>query len=191
MKLFMIRHGQTTANLHKVYAGQSDVQLTELGRQQAINIRPILKDISFDKVFSSDLVRAIDTQTLSLPDMIAETTPLLREYNVGSLEGMHFSECRARYGEIYRQTTDYSSFGGESTSMVCSRLKTFITTLEDKPWDNVAVFAHNGIMKCMLRLVLNTDFDGSAVNSNNCSIHVFSYENKQWKLLAWNYMGEI
>ena len=56
MKLFLIRHGQTTANVsRKAYCGQTDVPLTELGRQQAEAIRPILSRHQFDRVFSSDL----------------------------------------------------------------------------------------------------------------------------------------
>ena len=79
MKLFLIRHGQSTANLVKTYAGQTDAPLTEQGRLEAEQIRPILGKFSFDRVYSSDLTRAIDTQRIALPDAVAETTPLLRE----------------------------------------------------------------------------------------------------------------
>ena len=58
MKLFLVRHGQTTANQQKIYAGQTDVLLTEQGRQEAESIRPILEKFTFDRVYSSDLTRA-------------------------------------------------------------------------------------------------------------------------------------
>lgn len=191
MKLYLIRHGQTVTNVQRVYTGQADVPLTPLGRQQAEAIRPILQDIPFDKVFTSDLSRAVDTQRLALPGIEGEPTPLLREYAVGSLEKVSFTQCDALLGKETGRTNDFSAFGGESTPMVCSRLKEFLTSLEQQPWENVAAFAHNGIMKCMLRLVLNTDFDGSVVPSNNCAVHVFAYEGGKWKLLAWNYMSKV
>ena len=80
MKLFMIRHGQTTANETVTYAGQTDAKLTELGKQQAAAIAPVLEGIPFDKVYSSDLSRAYVTQQLALPDYTATLLPLLREY---------------------------------------------------------------------------------------------------------------
>ena len=55
MKIFFVRHGQTTANLTKVYSGQHDFLLTDLGKEQAASIRPYMESIPFDKVFSSDL----------------------------------------------------------------------------------------------------------------------------------------
>ena len=87
MKLFLVRHGQTTANVDKIYAGQTDVMLTEAGREQAMAIRPILENFQFDKVYTSDLTRAMDTQALALPFEDPIRTPLLREIDVGGATG--------------------------------------------------------------------------------------------------------
>ena len=38
MKLFLIRHGQSEANLQAYFTGQMDVALTELGKVQAANL---------------------------------------------------------------------------------------------------------------------------------------------------------
>ena len=186
MKLFLIRHGQTAANLGKYYAGQSDIPLTEQGCREAEGIRPILEKISFDRVYSSDLSRAVRTQELALPGVKAEQTPLLREYDVGSLLGKPFGSVAAIEG-----ARDYAAYGGESAQMVCDRIRKFLGELEEKPCENVAAFVHNGIMNCMLRVVLQTDFLSAAVRSNNCAIHVFEFDGTRWRLLAWNYMGKV
>ena len=89
MKLFLVRHGQTVTNLEQRWTGQMDVALTELGRQEAESIRPILEKFTFDKVFSSDLSRAVITQQLALPGYTAAQTPLLREFDVGTLAGKY------------------------------------------------------------------------------------------------------
>ena len=89
MKVFFVRHGQSIANLQKIYAGQSDVPLTEKGREEAAAIAPILASISFDRVYSSDLSRAIETQQIALPGVEADArSPLIREYDVGDIVGL-------------------------------------------------------------------------------------------------------
>lgn len=191
MKLYLIRHGQTTANLAKTYAGQSDVPLTEQGKQQARDIAPILADVKFDKVYSSDLSRAIDTQKLALPSYMAVTTPLLRECDVGELVGEGFGAAVERYGERFSKTRDYSLFGGENFEMVTARLVEFLESVEQENYENIAVFSHNGMMSTMLRHVIGTEFDRTSVRTNNCGIHVFEHDGKKWRLLAWNYMGRV
>lgn len=194
MKLFLVRHGQTTANLAQIYAGQSDVKLTELGRQQARDIAPILAPFHFDKVYSSDLSRAVETQQLALPGVVGEQTPLLREYDVGTLVGRTFEEVRqmndAQLPRIGR-TRDYSIYGGENNPMVSARLRKFLATLEEDSCDNVIAFAHNGILGAMLGIVLDADYDRSAASSGNCAIHVFEFNGTRWRLLAWNYMAKL
>ena len=191
MKLFLIRHGQTTANLNQAYAGQSDVPLTETGRREAEAIRPILEQFTFDRVYSSDLSRAVDTQKLALPGVQAQTTPLLREYDLGSLVGMSFAEVREKWGTQIAKTRDYSPFGGESSQDVCRRLRVFLALQEADPCENIVAFVHNGIMTSMLQIVLGADYNRAAVRSNNCAINVFDFDGIKWRLLAWNYMGRI
>lgn len=193
MKVYTVRHGQTVANMEQRYSGQSDVKLTELGRSQAEGIRPVLADIPFDKVYSSDLSRAMDTQKLALPGYEAETTPLLREMNVGYLTGHTFAEMRHLTGgeKPTSITGDYSPFGGENMDMICARVRQFMDMLEQQPYENVAIFAHNGVLNSFLQNVLEMRCDRSRLRNNNCGINVYEYDGKTWKLLAWNYMGKI
>ena len=180
MKLFMIRHGQTYANLNKTYAGQTDIPLTEEGRRQAEALRPILAGIHFDRVYSSDLSRAVDTQKLALPGVEGTQLKVIREYDVGSLTG-----------QAFRGVKSYEPYGGETTDTVCDRVREFLKILEADPCDRVAAFVHGGIVKCMLQVVLGVNYDRSSVIVDNCSIAVFEFKNDRWSMLAWNYMGEV
>ena len=191
MKLFLVRHGQTTANQQKIYAGQTDVMLTEQGRQEAEAIRPILEKFTFDRVYSSDLTRALDTQRLALPGATAIQTPLLREFDEGSLVGMSFAEIQSLFDDDYRRRRDYTPYGGESADIVCARLRQFLSILEADPCDTAIAFAHNGIMNMMLRVTLGEELDYTGAHSKNCAIHVFEYTNGKWRLLAWNYRGKL
>jgi len=191
LKLFLIRHGQTTANLAKIYSGHQDVKLTDKGRSEAEGIRPILSNFKFDKVYSSDLCRAVETQKLALPGYEAIQTPLLREYDMGSLVGLGFQAAIEKYGKEFTLTRDYTPFGGENSKMVCERLRKFTDMLEAGPCDHVAAVAHNGIMSCMLENVIGAEYDRTAVKSYNCAIHVYEHDGIKWRLLAWNYMGRL
>lgn len=191
MKLFLIRHGQTTANLDRIYSGQMDVPLTQEGRAQAQSIRPVLEKIRFDKVYSSDLSRAIDTQKLALPGYEGVQTPLLREYDAGYLAGRHYGDYPQELKEQFQATKNYSIFGGESTQEVCDRVAQFQRMLERENLENVAAFAHNGVLNCMLQNVIGTNFDKNAVRNNNCTINVYEYDGQKWRLIALNYMAEV
>ena len=188
MKLFLIRHGQTEDNIKKIFSGQLDHMLSEKGRQQAAAIAPILGRIPFDRVYSSDLTRAMDTQKLALPQYEAIKLPLLREYSLGSLSGLSYKTVREDYGIT---NYDYSPFGGESIPMVDQRTKAFLSILEEDPCEYVAAFVHAGIIRSLLRHVLGSEADTSALVNSNCFIAVLTFEDGKWKLLSWNYMGSV
>ncbi len=193
MRLFIIRHGETVSNVSKKYTGQGETPLTETGKAQAERIRAVLEKFRFDRVYSSDLSRAIDTQRIALPGVEGIRTPLLREFDVGSLTGKSFEEIsRILDGrKVMELPGQYRNFGGESDEDMSARLKEFLTMLEQDPCDNVAAFTHNGVLGVMLETVLGVHLNRVQVSSKNCAIHVFEFSGGLWKLLAWNYMGEI
>ena len=104
MFLYLIRHGESIANKERFYAGQTDVPLTELGREQAKELVPFLSHISFDCVFSSDLSRAMDTQKIALPNENAVLSSKLREIHTGLLTGKLVTAvfCKTQPGFFFR-----------------------------------------------------------------------------------------
>lgn len=189
MRVYLVRHGQSEANLNRRYAGQSDVKLTPLGLQQAEAVRPILEGIVFDKVYSSDLSRAIDTQRAALPGYTAEQTPLLREISVGDLAGKSIAEFWEKYGGVSQtaQYGDYTPYGGENRQMLDARVLQFMKTLEESPGENVAIFAHRGVLVSFLRNILGDTFTNNAIQCDNCAIFVLEHTEKGWCVLALNY----
>ena len=199
MRLYIVRHGQTAANRDKFfYNDADDIPLTELGREQAMAVRPILEKFHFDRVYSSDYRRAIQTQQLALPN--AENvirTPLLREISSGELGGKPTSyvyDNLEKFGDWtpMGDKRAYGEFGGESLEMVSQRLRKFLKQLEEDPCDRVAVFAHGAVMACLLRVVVEADdFCRAGVLTKNCAVHIFEYDGTRWRLLAWNYGVEM
>ena len=181
MILFMVRHGQTTANVNKIYSGHSDVPLTEEGREQAKALVPVLEKMTFDRIYSSDLSRAIDTQRLALPGKEGIRTPLLREIDVGGATGYPWGQV-PNAPEGWSSKTDPDPF---------ARVGSFLKSLEADPCDRAIAFVHNGVVGSVMRILLGSGINKGVLYSENCAIHAFAYENGQWRLLAWNYGKEL
>jgi len=98
--LYIARHGQTVWNTKKLFQGHKDSPLTVKGIKQAKNLAQKLKEINFNKVYSSDLLRAKRTaEIIALEKKLAiQTTQLLRERYMGKYEGkpIKFYEKRVK-----------------------------------------------------------------------------------------------
>jgi len=75
--------------------------------------------------------------------------------------------------------------------MVKARLSAFLEEITAENYENVAVFAHHGILVSMLEITLQADFNRLAVNTDNCSVSVFEYDGSKWILKIWNYTGSL
>ena len=61
MELYIIRHGQTFSNIKNIIQGQTEGELTELGKKQASLLGKKLSKIKFNEIYCSDLNRAKQT----------------------------------------------------------------------------------------------------------------------------------
>ncbi len=194
MRLYLIRHGESEANVQDVFGGQTQIPLTLKGEEEAIKVKAMLEGLTFDKVYSSDLIRAIRTQELMYPCGDVERLALLREMDVGELAGKHRTECVKIWGEGFMEDRNKSNFvpyGGENRAMICERAMKFLKMLEESPYERVAVFSHNGFICSVLRMVSKLDPDDGKFFCTNCSVSTFEYQNGEWKTGTWNYSGEL
>ena len=60
-KIYVIRHGESVGNLHRICLGHTDLDLTDLGLMQAEKTAQALSDVNFSAVYASDLIRAVHT----------------------------------------------------------------------------------------------------------------------------------
>lgn len=104
-RIVLLRHGQSTWNLENRFTGWTDVDLTELGRQEAAQAGRQMKDAGFrfDKAYTSYLKRAVKTLNIVLDVMNADWLPVektwrLNEKHYGALQGLNKAETAEKYG---------------------------------------------------------------------------------------------
>lgn len=116
-KLVLVRHGQSTWNLENRFTGWTDVDLTELGKTEALEAGKLLKDggYDFDIAYTSVLKRAIKTLGIVQDVMDLDWLPVIRawqlnERHYGSLQGLNKAETAEKFGEaqvkVWRRSYD-------------------------------------------------------------------------------------
>ena len=131
--LVLVRHGQSEWNKKNLFTGWKDPDLTELGVEEAIRAGKLLKSkgLSFDTMFTSDLLRAQETGRLILEHMNLSNIDIvkdqnLNERNYGDLAGLNKDEARRKWGDeqvhIWRRSYDIPPPGGESLKNTAERV---------------------------------------------------------------------
>ncbi len=188
MKLYLIRHGESETNHKKMWTGWMDVNLTENGINQAKNVSKYIKDIKFDKVYSSDLKRACQTCENAIPGCEYEKLEILREINVGDLQGRTFEYCNSTYGkalEEHKITGNYSSYGGENVEEFAKRLHAFADIAIKSNAENIAAFSHGGFLRRFADHVVGFKIPADVIPCYNCTIIIFEYKNEKWSIHSW------
>ena len=192
MKLYIIRHGQSETNLKKCFTGWGQAKLTQQGEADAVGVRPLLEKIRFDKIYSSDLIRAMRTAELAIPGCEYETTPLLREVGMGSLEWQPIAEVEADMKANNTSELGYAMYGGESKVQLRQRAKDFLELVRSQNCETVAAFSHWGFIGAVLDEVFGIVLPKMRMVCKNCTICILEYEKDMWRFHSWiNPINEI
>ncbi|WP_187254578.1 histidine phosphatase family protein [Alkalicoccus halolimnae] len=159
--LYLIRHGQSTANIKHIIQGQSDYPLTALGEKQASLAAKYLKNIKLDAVYASDLSRAYQTA-----DMITEPHALkpqpeedLREVFLGPLQGRARASVVKDYPELNHRSFVTSGIPGtetfDSISMRCLNLVQ--KWQRDHQGETIMAVSHGGFISIFLMYLIAGD----------------------------------
>lgn len=155
---YLLRHVETENNVNKIIQGHLDSPLTKNGEEQARALANEFKDVKFDLVFSSDLLRAKRTaEVITLEKNLAvETTKLLRERNWGEFEGTSSGSFDKYYETLsnasdeerrkYKATKNF-----ESDEEIITRMITFLReTAVNFPGKKILVVSHGSIIRMFL-----------------------------------------
>ena len=161
-KLFLVRHGQSQWNLENRFTGWQDVDITELGQQEARQAGIALKDETIDVAFTSKLIRAHHTLKIILNETGKTDTPViidgaLNERSYGMLEGLNKAETAEKYGaeqvHIWRRSFDIAPPGGESLKDTYNRVIPYFENFvkpQLQQHKNVLIVAHGNRLRALI-----------------------------------------
>ena len=116
--IVLLRHGESTWNRENRFTGWTDVDLTELGIQEANHAGDLLKDrgMAFDHAYTSYLKRAVKTLNCVLDRLDQDWLPVskswrLNEKHYGMLQGLNKSETAQKYGDEQVNKEAEETFG--------------------------------------------------------------------------------
>lgn len=170
-QVYFVRHGQTVWNVENKICGATDIALTELGHQQAIETgKKILEQgIKADEILYSPLIRARDTalHISEVTGIPAREEPRLKEQNFGKYEstardGEEFGQAKKQFVCRYE--------GGESMLHLAQRIYNLLD--EVKVSDKTCILvAHNGIARVVQSYFYEmTNEEYAAFGVKNCEI---------------------
>ena len=190
--VYLIRHGQSVANLNRCFLGHGNLDLTETGFLQAETVAEFLKDVPVDGIYSSDLDRAYHTALPSarLREMNVEKRELLREINGGEWENRPFDELAAResFQRWMANDPDARCDGGESVKELTARIHAAITELaEENLGKTIFIFSHGTPIRSMKILWDKIPLSESSIVPwpGNASVTKTVYENGEFHILEY------
>jgi broad specificity phosphatase PhoE len=174
MRIVLVRHGETEANVTRRWQGRTDAPLTARGLAQARALGTRLSVMTFDRVVASDLGRATATaEALAFAARAAggELTPggarcahdpTWRECDVGAWEGLTRDEVAARFPDQWRALVDgrrdVALGGGESLGAFWGRVDAALDALVAELGEagTALVVTHGGVIAAIVARLLGT-----------------------------------
>lgn len=177
VRLYFIRHGESEANTQRIISNRGlQHPLTERGVEQAKALANHLKDEPLEYLYSSPLMRAVQTAEILATALGLEitTTPALREFDCGVLEGNGDAESWEALGRVWddwmlNQKWTSQLEGGESYDTLKVRFVPLIDDIITRFGETdaqIGLVGHGGTTRAMLpALVDNIDYDFAYHNS--------------------------
>ncbi|MBI4674420.1 MAG: alpha-ribazole phosphatase [Chloroflexi bacterium] len=157
LKLYLVRHGESAWNQRRVYTGQQDVPLSELGQRQAAQLAEHLAETPLAEIYASPLKRANDTvQPLAkLKHQNITLDARLAEIHHGAWEGNSASEVRTQYAAEYlawrTQPHRVQMPEGESLEDVAQRVQSFLRDVLAAYADgNILIATHDAVLRVIV-----------------------------------------
>ena len=191
--VYMVRHGETDANVTDMIQGQSDVPLNSDGLKQAELAGQRFKGIRFDAVYSSDLSRALVTaRSIAGTDEII-LTPALREWHLGHWQGRCIADIAVEFPQEYAafkaNSSDFRPAGGESIRELCDRSASFLKQIAiEQAGKKVLCVTHGGFLRATLLNVMDMAKYPERARVDNTSISCIRTcdGGNTWQLVFWN-----
>jgi len=177
MKLFVVRHGETDGNLYKIMDGIRDIDINETGINQAKITRDKLKDIKFDLIITSPLIRTKHTmEVININNYPVIYDSRIIERDCGEFIGLPFSSLDRDLYWNYYDKTKYERV--ESIDTLFKRVFSFLDDIKEKYKDKtILLVTHSGVGKA-----IDCYFNGIPEDGNLQVLELINCEVKEYNL---------
>lgn len=156
VRLWLVRHGETEWNTARRFQGSTDLPLNDAGRNQAASLAVALTGRTFDGVWSSDLIRAVETARIAVGEPAVDER--LREMDFGEMEGEVWDELPADVQAALVRFDGFEAPGGESIDAFRARVVEFCDAL---PAGDHLLVTHGGVVRLLRRACGDDGFPGN------------------------------
>lgn len=194
MRLLIIRHGQSEADILRVHEGRADFPLTEHGHWQAENMaKYVSENYHIDRIYTSTLKRTEQTAAYltEVTGVTVQQEDDLMEFNNGLLAGFSFEEADEKYPRIPDLPPDQSVYGQESLVEFRDRAEKMLTKILCEATDDetVAVVTHGGMINQLYHVFLDLPVDdGTFFSTGDAGIHEWIIEQNKRRVARANYV---
>ena len=180
-KIYLVRHTQTVGNIEKRLSGRTDFELTLDGKKYVEKLTSRLKNIKFDKAYSSISGRAVKTiePICKLQGLEIEKTDKLCEMDFGIYDGLKWEEVNKINPKIKQTQDEINEIAGipgqESTEEVANRMFSFIRTVSIQNTGKVILMSSHGVaIEAFIRKVNHEKFSENkeANSQKNTAINI-------------------
>ena len=195
MQLFLVRHGETAYNAVGRYQGHVQIDLNQRGTLQAARVGARLAKLPVDAIYSSDLVRCL--QTIQ-PLVEATRLPLhldarLREIDVGLWEHLTIPEIQdtfpGNYAAYKQNPGDTVHVGGESYTMLQARAVAAIQDIiaHHTLGQTIVVCTHGGTIRAIACWLLELNVNHyNKMWIDNCALTSLRVADNHIRLVSLN-----
>jgi broad specificity phosphatase PhoE len=162
MKIFLMRHGQTTGDIEDRFGGDYEDHLTDLGRAQSKELAEKLLNLNIEKIYYSPRIRAAETAEIieKVTKIPLEIKNDLRERNAyGILTGKIKSEVADKYPDLIELLKDPKATitGAEEYDAFKNRVINIFNKITNCGLVTVGIVTHGGIISCFLREIIGRE----------------------------------
>lgn len=145
MKLYIVRHGEVPHNALKQYNNENE-DLNENGIRQANELKEKIKNINYEIIISSPLLRAKHTaQIINVNNKKILINDKLKERDPGDLSGKPLTVTNRDEYWNYNTTIRYGT--SENIREFFKRIYNFLEDLKKEDYESVLIVAHSGVSK--------------------------------------------
>lgn len=197
MRLLIIRHGESEADLLNVYEGRADFELTKWGHEQAEIMSNYLNDnYNISKIYCSPLKRACQT-AVHLSEKTGAKLVIddkLMEFNNGLIAGLKKEIADKKYPAVLNLSIYESVYEQESLMEFRLRADCFLSKIIRETGGNetVAIITHGGMINQLyhsfLRLPIDSDI---SFKTGDTGIHCWYMDEKDRKIIMANFLEHL